>query len=89
MKYLTNIKKRTGKVHYWLGADTTCGMWSTGGMNQGRKGWAVVDEKFGREICHMCRVVAGELKSASPEEGQDPSRQAPDPTGQASMQNLW
>jgi hypothetical protein len=59
MSYLYNKLKPKAKFHFWIDVDgmkqdTVCRLWSTGGINQRRKGWSVVAEKPDRDLCHMC-----------------------------------
>lgn len=55
------IRKTGAKVraHLWLGHDTACRMWSTGGMKQSR--FAVTSERGEREICQMCTNVSAAM----------------------------
>lgn len=67
--YLFNDRKPSAKAHLWDGRDTACRMWSTGGMQTARPGWAVRTTAGARGICHMCQT-AGVLPSpaaSSPE----------------------
>lgn len=52
-KYLIRDRGRQARAHYWIGNDTVCRMYSTGGMR--RQGCSVHDTDCGREICQMCR----------------------------------
>lgn len=58
MRFLFNELKPKGKYHHWDGHDTACTLWSTGGINQARAGWLVVDAPPRRELCHMCKEKA-------------------------------
>jgi hypothetical protein len=55
--YLFNVRKPRAKAHFWNGTDTACRLWSTGGIDQQRPGWKVMDRSHGRLICHMCIAV--------------------------------
>jgi len=41
------------RAHIWLGYDTACRMWSTGGLN--KRWFAVKAERNGRKVCTMCQ----------------------------------
>jgi hypothetical protein len=56
MKYLYNELKPMGKYHLWNGSDTSCRMWSTGGLKQSRPGWVFVEKKPERDFSQMCMV---------------------------------
>lgn len=58
MQFLYNELKAKAKYHHWDGRDTACRMWSTGGINQARAGWIVVDVPPARALCHMCKEAA-------------------------------
>lgn len=54
--------RKTGtkaKAHIWLGGDTACRMWSTGGMKQSR--FEVYTELGSHEICHLCAMAEANL----------------------------
>jgi len=51
MQYLVNPNKIKHKAHIWLGRDTACTMWTTGGLNQDHFG---VVEDTEKSICSMC-----------------------------------
>jgi hypothetical protein len=56
MKYLIRKNGTKQKAHVWLGGDTVCRMWSTGGLKRDR--FEVRDDRGEREICHMCKSVS-------------------------------
>lgn len=41
-------------AHLWLGDDTVCRMWSTGGLSKKRYRICATDE--GRRLCRMCKI---------------------------------
>jgi hypothetical protein len=43
------------RAHLWVGNDTSCRMYSTGGLRPSRY---VITETTDREICQMCRNVS-------------------------------
>ncbi|MDJ0600836.1 MAG: hypothetical protein QNJ37_18585 [Crocosphaera sp.] len=52
-KFLICKKKRQTKAHIWTGLDTSCTMWSTGGLGNG-KDYNLYNTNLGRDICTMC-----------------------------------
>lgn len=42
-------------AHIWLGNDTACRMWSTGGLSP-NKTWEKSENTGGRRVCQMCAV---------------------------------
>jgi hypothetical protein len=64
MQFLIRGKGKKNAAHYWDGKDTACRMWSTGGMNQGRK-WSVHDDPGEHPICTMCANVRKNAQMAS------------------------
>lgn len=42
------------RAHVWLGNDTVCRMWSTGGLGS-PKNYAVLEERGNHDICSNCR----------------------------------
>jgi hypothetical protein len=55
IKWLCRRIRTTNKAHVWLGKDTACRMWSTGGMGD-RSAWKVCAERFNDEaICSLCQ----------------------------------
>lgn len=52
--YLFRVKGMKVAAHIWLGDDTACRMWSTGGMDKARQ-WKKSESPEGRRICMMCR----------------------------------
>lgn len=59
MTYLLNERKPKSMAHLWLGADTACRLWSTGGIKQSRPGWITSPTPVGRSLCQMCLINAG------------------------------
>lgn len=60
--------RKTGakaRAHLWLGHDTACRMWSTGGMKQSR--YQVTSVRGDREICLMCMNVSASMGDAADE----------------------
>lgn len=51
-QYLIRNVGSKNSAHVWLGTDTACRMWSTGGMKQSR--FSVTECNKGRDICQMC-----------------------------------
>lgn len=54
MQYLMNERKAKAAAHVWLGADTACRMWSTGGMDTSKPAWITAASPMGRRVCTMC-----------------------------------
>lgn len=51
--------RKTGakvKAHLWVGHDTACRMWSTGGLKQSK--FEVRDDRGEHEVCQMCKNVS-------------------------------
>lgn len=89
MKYLITSPAANRPAHVWMGDDTACRMWSTGGMRQ--KGAATVeDSPGGRRICAMCanvlRRVVG-IPPAMPEAA--PQRPAAAGTPMDDVLRIW
>ena len=64
MKYLIRTTTRSQKkkrAHIWLGNDTACTMYSTGGLRKGNT--MLSDDSLGLPICLMCSNNA-KLRSA-------------------------
>lgn len=59
MTYLFNERKPKSMAHLWLGQDTACRLWSTGGIKQSRPGWITSPTPMGRSLCQMCLINAG------------------------------
>ena len=51
-QYLLNPKKKKSAAHIWIGSDTACRMYSTGGMVKTKQ--EVFSQTFGKPICLMC-----------------------------------
>ena len=51
MRYFYNPRKKA-TAHIWMGTDTACRMWSTGGIKN--KQMKVLDDRDGRRICQNC-----------------------------------
>jgi hypothetical protein len=51
-EFLIRSVGEKNRAHIWLGADTACRMWSTGGLKQSR--FEVRETAEGRDICQMC-----------------------------------
>lgn len=58
-QFLFNELKPKAKAHYWIGSDTQCHLWATGGIKQTRPGWVVTDDRRNRDMCHMCLEMSG------------------------------
>ena len=54
MEYLFNLNKTGSAAHIWLGSDTACRMYSTGGLRPGNK--KTFPSPMGKRVCHMCQV---------------------------------
>jgi len=54
MKYLFNQKRKNTAAHIWIGNDTACKMFSTGGFKVGKK--VLHDNHDGRRVCAMCEI---------------------------------
>lgn len=52
-RWLIRNRGKRFAAHIWLGSDTACGMWSTGGMKQSR--FEVRGDRGNHEVCHMCQ----------------------------------
>jgi hypothetical protein len=65
MQYLLNPRKKISAAHLWLGNDTACKMYSTGGLRPERQ--KIFDTPMEKKICLMCsnnmRKVAQKPKS--------------------------
>lgn len=56
MTYLTRLKRGRKYVsHIWIGDDTACHMWSTGGLKPGLENWSMTDVPL-RRVCQMCQT---------------------------------
>lgn len=51
-QYLLNPKKKKSAAHIWVGSDTACRMYSTGGMVKIKQ--KVFNQPLGKPICLMC-----------------------------------
>jgi hypothetical protein len=71
------IRKSGAKVaaHIWLGDDTACRMFSTGGLKKDR--FAVFETQMGRPLCVMCRNVSERSKPVTSEEQPIEQREQP------------
>jgi len=54
VNFLFNGKKPNSAAHIWTENDTSCRMWSTGGLKQEFEGWTFSPDKQGRAVCTMC-----------------------------------
>lgn len=57
MEYLIRDQGTKNSAHFWIGTDTACKMWTTGGMNQRRK-WSVHSDPGTHPICQMCLNIS-------------------------------
>lgn len=48
------VKGRGRTAHIWIGGDTLCRMWSTGGMKQ--ENYSVHDTNEQLDVCHTCAL---------------------------------
>lgn len=55
VEYLLNPKTPGSKAHVWLGLDSACKMFSTGGMGKRRQ--KLFTTPMGKKICEMCATV--------------------------------
>ena len=46
---------KKNKAHIWIGYDTRCSMWSSGGLRE--ENFEIVSDRGDHEICHMCEQV--------------------------------
>jgi hypothetical protein len=53
MQYLIREKGQKTAAHIWTGIDTSCTMYSTGGLTSS-KGYRLSDSNEGRKVCTMC-----------------------------------
>ena len=56
LKYLIRKTGTKQKAHIWLGSDTACRMWSTGGLRRDR--YEVRDDRGNHAVCHMCKPIS-------------------------------
>ena len=63
MKYLIRRGKKKARAHLWLGRDTVCRLYSTGGIKAKSK-FIVCDSPENRPICVMCGIVCAKLDDA-------------------------
>ena len=63
MKYLIRLGKKKARAHLWLGRDTVCRLYSTGGIRAKSK-FIVCDSPENRPICVMCDIVCAKLDDA-------------------------
>lgn len=66
---MTYLVRKTGKAraHLWIGDDTACHMWATGGLKHSH--YEISETDGGQEICQMCQHNAH--KGHSGERGCD------------------
>jgi 5-methylcytosine-specific restriction endonuclease McrA len=63
MEYLYRTNKKKYVAHIWMGDDTACTMWSTGGLKKNRKDWVQGTDIHGRRICQSCaHAIAKKVK---------------------------
>lgn len=60
MQYLIR-KGKNRAAHIWLGSDTACRMWSTGGIPK-RKSFVLEPDSGDLRVCHMCEVAYEKIK---------------------------
>jgi len=60
MQYLYNEKRKKTAAHIWTGEDTSCLMFSTGGLKKGKK--ELYSELDDRRVCKMCQINFSKLK---------------------------
>ena len=54
-RYLISLSGHSKtRAHIWIGNDTACRMWSTGGLIGGFEAFGVNDDACGKKICRMC-----------------------------------
>lgn len=53
MKFLIRNKGKKTSAHIWLDEDTSCTMFSTGGLSS-KNGYRVSESSEGRNVCTMC-----------------------------------
>lgn len=58
--FLIRKNGKKARAHIWLGDDTSCRMWSTGGLKQDR--FEVQLTKGDKQICSMCHINAKKEK---------------------------
>ncbi len=51
-QFLIRNRGKKQKAHIWLGKDTACKMWSTGGLKA--SGFDLHDDPQGKDVCTMC-----------------------------------
>lgn len=54
---LRRKRKNSSVAHAWVGGDTACRMWSTGGIRKAKYEFSVSAE--GHRLCQMCVNVLG------------------------------
>jgi 5-methylcytosine-specific restriction endonuclease McrA len=59
MNYLYRTNKKKYVAHIWMGDDTACTMWSTGGLKKNCKDWVHSNDNNGRRICNSCTYAIG------------------------------
>ncbi len=68
MKYLIRKKGWKNRAHLWIGGDTACRMYSTGGLGRNAKHrYAVHDTPRGRQVCSMCNVSMSDFLGSLPQ----------------------
>ncbi len=70
MPFLIRNRGKKVKAHIWLGNDTACRMYSTGGLRQPR--YEVHETSCGRPICTMCQINFAKPAGLTPEFIADP-----------------
>jgi hypothetical protein len=97
MKFLCRTRKRKNAAHVWIGKDTACRMYSTGGLGS-RHGFEIVDSPGERSVCTMCACAMAEAgipipASAAPPEqpsfGFDPAPAADNRTFYSGEKPPW
>ncbi|MEA5418437.1 hypothetical protein VB712_04310 [Spirulina sp. CCNP1310] len=53
-KFLIRKKGKKQKAHIWTRKDTSCKMWSTGGLNSLSGAYSLFNSCMEKEICTMC-----------------------------------
>jgi hypothetical protein len=85
MEYLSRDGSKS--YHLFKGVDTACKMWSSGGMNTGRKGWKLYSKPIAyKQLCTMCennRAANGKLENLADNLHGRAGVQAPSKQGDA------
>jgi hypothetical protein len=75
--YLYRTRKHGSRCHVWIGADTACRMWSTGGLKHSLPDWAKASTMPpGREVCSMCASVAHQQEQQGPTKSSEDFQKA-------------